>query len=495
MSISAKVAQPGTRLRRWASPDALALGVIIGFCLLATGLAAIGPLANLFTHRSIDYGEGWNAYWAAAAMRGPTHLYSSTHALVANNYPPLSFYICGFLGKLIGDNVFAGRIIATVSVVAVAIMIGHIVRRSGAPVLWGVASAALFLAYDVLYFSQFIGVNNPQWLGQAVMLAGVLPLMRAGPLSKSRIVLAAAIMILAGLVKHNQLALPLAVTIWLGWKERRSLGIWLVSACAWGAVACAVLLMIFGPAIFVELLTFKRTTDMANFSDGIRKVGCLAGLLAVALISFPAYAKERNWSLFALYGFLGLILGALQRLGSGVYVNAHFDALIALVVLAGISLGAPSSHSRALGPLSRTLLLIPLVIPLALVATSHAKRSIRELRDRSQAEKGWDAIIADVRDARGPVLCEVPVVCYWAGKPFSLDFFAYGQKLRTGTSPTPLLGFIGRRRAALLILDPGYDRQSNEGRLPAPFPMLMRERYVAVRTLPGSIEERVPRAD
>lgn len=466
--------------------------LIVVLCAAVSALAAIGPLSGVFSHVSIDYGEGWNAYWAAAAM-GAGPLYSKTHILVADNYPPLSFYLSGIVGELVGDNVFAGRLIATVSLLAVATLIGIIVRKFGAPLRWALAAAILFLSYDILYFSQFVAVNNPQWLGQAVMLSGLLPLLReTRPLPKGRVAISAAIMVMGGLVKHNQIALPLAVTLWLLIEDRRAFGAWIVAGLGCAALACALLFVAYGSAVFVELLTFKRTTDMVNFISGLRKVGCFIALAGVALLSLPMRRKDHRWLLFAFYAVFGVVLGALQRLGSGVYINAHFDALIALVILCGIFLGKSARDDQGPGRRQRSVLLLILVAPLAIVAVPHIKRSLRELHMRAADSKAWDGMIADVRHARDPVLCEVPVVCYWAGKPFTLDFFAYGQRLRTGSDPSPLARFVTARRASLLILDPGYDRESGQGRLPEPFPAMMRSRYHIVQTVPGEIEERAP---
>jgi hypothetical protein len=490
------LASHASRPPGFRSGERVFLYLVIASCALVSGLALVGPLASLTAHRSIDYGEGWNAYWAAAAM-GAGPLYAKSHVLVANNYPPLSFYVSGLLGKMTGDNIVAGRIVATGSMLCVAALIAMIVRRCGASRAWATAAALLFLTYAILYFSQFVGVNNPQWLGQAVMLAGVLPLLSAdgSPPTPRRILCATGIMVLAGLVKHNQIALPLSATLWLARVESRALRTWIAAGIGWALVACLLLFALFGPAIFIELLAFKRTTDTGNFYEGLRKIGCFAALAAVALVSAPGRWRDRRWLFFALYALFGLLFGALQRLGSGVYVNAHFDALIALSILSGIVLGTPvASPGRMQAPAARALLLIALLLPLALVAKSHVVRSLREFRDRRETAAAWNGMIGDVRAATGPVLCEVPAVCYWAGKPFSLDFFAYGQKLRTGTSPLPLANFIDHRRAALLILDPDYDRQSGQGRLPAPFPALMRARYSVVRSVPGSIEERAPDA-
>src|SRR5262249_27396885 len=51
----------------------------------------------------IEIGEngGGNAYHADAAM-GSVALYPSPDTLIVNNYPPLSFYALGYLGKIFG---------------------------------------------------------------------------------------------------------------------------------------------------------------------------------------------------------------------------------------------------------------------------------------------------------------------------------------------------------------------------------------------------------
>ena len=492
-SVSATSLIP-PRVRPLASESPVFL-IALTLCALVTALAAAGPLSAIFDRSSIDYGEGWNAYWAAAAM-GAGPLYAKSHVLIANNYPPLSFYLDGLLGRLIGDNVVAGRLVATASVLVVAMLIAVIVRRMGAPWRWGVAAAILFLGYDVFYFSQFLAVNNPQWLGQAIMLAGLLPLLRMAGRSPTalRISIAAGIMVLGGLVKHNQFALPLAVTLWLLVRDRRGLGIWIAAGIGWAALAALLLFACYGSAVFVELLQFKRTTDIVNFISGLRKMGCFVVLAGVALISARTLRKDRRWALLALYAVLGLSLGALQRLGSGVYVNAHFDALIGLSILCGATLGRAASSGRGPDRRTRSILLFALTIPLALIAGTHIQRSLRQWREQPAQTAAWETMIVDVRSAPGSVLCEVPAVCYWAGRPFSLDFFAYGQKLRTGTDPRPLARAIAMEQPALLILDAGYGKQSGEERLPSPFPSLMRSHYHLVRTLPNGIEERAPNA-
>jgi hypothetical protein len=57
-----------------------------------------------FLNIEITDNEAWNAYFADAAM-GKMPLYPSTAQLITNNYPPLSFYVAGLGGRLVGDPV------------------------------------------------------------------------------------------------------------------------------------------------------------------------------------------------------------------------------------------------------------------------------------------------------------------------------------------------------------------------------------------------------
>ena len=67
----------------------------------------IGPLLAIGRYIPLDPNEGWNAYFADAAIHGGV-LYPPADALITNNYPPLSFYIVGAIGHLTGDTIFAG---------------------------------------------------------------------------------------------------------------------------------------------------------------------------------------------------------------------------------------------------------------------------------------------------------------------------------------------------------------------------------------------------
>src|SRR5262249_18154478 len=101
-------------------------------CLLY-GIAILSftwPTYRAFLNIEIENNEGWNAYFADAAM-GKMPLYPSADQLITNNYPPLSYYIVGLAGRLVGDPVLAGRLLSLVGVVVIATAIAFSVRRLG----------------------------------------------------------------------------------------------------------------------------------------------------------------------------------------------------------------------------------------------------------------------------------------------------------------------------------------------------------------------------
>src|SRR5882757_2792450 len=107
----------------WCALLAMALAVL---ALLARNILAIPLLVPL------DPNEGWNAAHALAAMAGHA-LYPHSDSLMVNNYPPLSFYLVGELGRLTGDPIIAGRVLSLIAFLAacggIALVLRHMTCR------------------------------------------------------------------------------------------------------------------------------------------------------------------------------------------------------------------------------------------------------------------------------------------------------------------------------------------------------------------------------
>src|SRR5256885_16197099 len=89
--------------------------ILIWSIAFLAALFLVWPVWRAFFPMEIWGNEGWNAYHADQAMRGVAQLYPPPDGLVANNYPPLSYYLIGWLGRLFGDPLSLGRALSLLS--------------------------------------------------------------------------------------------------------------------------------------------------------------------------------------------------------------------------------------------------------------------------------------------------------------------------------------------------------------------------------------------
>ena len=114
-------------------------------------LAFVWPCYRSFLSIMVNTNEGWNAFFADAAM-GKMALYPSVDKLITNNYPPLSFYIVGGLGQIVGDAILAGRLLSLVAILIITFSIGKIIRQFGGSLQAAVVGGSYFLAMMCLSF-------------------------------------------------------------------------------------------------------------------------------------------------------------------------------------------------------------------------------------------------------------------------------------------------------------------------------------------------------
>ena len=449
-----------------ATPDTteriIVLSLIVAAAILAV-LSAIEPLLAVPLRVPQAYNEGWNAYWANRAL-GPGPLYPAAEPFISNNYPPLSFYLVGLAGRIMGDNIVAGRIVAVASIGVVSIWIGRCLIPFGVSRLWRAAVQMFFLLLAVTQFKTYFAINDPQWLAHAVMLAG-LPFMLRNPPGRIRTGdLAAACMLFAaaGLIKHNLIALPLSVTVWLLWHDRGAFARWLLLSAGAAAACAALLYAAYGQAFFIDVFGHHRIIHAGN----LRPSALLFVLGAALMLVWNRWDDPRT-RLILLFTAIATLWGIIQRLGDGVTMNAYFDAAIAICLALGIALGSPD---RRVPPLPNTRYWRPAVLTVALLAPvawqlHTGKPLLPDMDALYRRERDWGRIINAAAAQPGPVACEMSSVCYWAGKPFELDFFNYGQKLYTGLPDASFRQAVLGHRYRMIVID----RQSltgEVGRLP-----------------------------
>lgn len=416
---------------------------IAGLAVSCISVAA-PPVYALFRWIPNGYNEGWNAYWAEVAWHGGP-LYPPVDSPISNNYPPLSFYLVGALGRVVGDNIFAGRLLALASlgVIAADVFVWLRVNRvSGGTAAFG---AVLFLAAFAAYAPAYIAMNDPQLLAHAVMMTGAVVLWRFD-FSRKALIGAAVLMVLAGTIKHLLISMPVAVTVWIALYRRQALVTWLIAGVAVLGVGLALLYLTQG-AVFFHDMASSRLYSRLLVQSGIGRVWQSFGFLVVlsgsAVIAWVSRVSSRGMreqaAFVVLYFVIAAVIGASAAGGKGVDRNAFFDFLIAAVLAVAVGVEyvrTRVAHGGWLYPLLGSAVAAGCCAVFLFEAVGQWPARMLALRETDRREAAALKIIGDIRRlGGGAAACEELSLCYWAGSDFKVDFFNYGQKLATSALP------------------------------------------------------------
>ena len=397
------------------------------------------PVYRAFLNVEIENNEGWNAYFADAAT-GKMPLYPSADQLISNNYPPLSFYIVGGVGKLVGDPVLAGRLLSLIAVVAIAAAIALSVKRLGGSGLAATISAAFFVATISRFFLPYVGMNEPQLLSHAIMAFGFLWFLIARSNDRGCIgpVL---VMALAGFVKHNIIAMPLTAFLWLALNRRREA----VKCFCVAAIAIisgfAICYALFGSNFFFNILTPRHCSAKKAFR-GFGDLEWVSVGLVACLYNGWVHRRDANVQLSSTLIAISLGSYFLQKSGAGVDINAEIDLVIAVAIGFGLAFTQAS-----LWPIARRLksAQVQAVLLLAVCVRLVASKQLQPVRlifdpgfrkEIAMRERVMTDSIERVRRIPGDVTCgRDMLVTYRAGKPFVVDTFNAEQRILAGALP------------------------------------------------------------
>ncbi len=423
-------ARLGTALRTLGArewPLATALGVFAAVHLAWLIYRLPIPL-EIFTN------EAWNA-WHAIAATGARALYPGRDELIVNNYTPLSYYLVGYLGKLIGDVILAGRIVSLFATVAIGALVYGLVRRLGGGRGAAALGAMWWLASIFRSGADYVGANDPTLLALALMVAGFawcLHLLDAG-----RTVLPAiAVMVVAGFFKHNLVVLPIVVMMWLAsLNVRRAMGAALFGA-ALSATGLALCSLAYGPD-FITQLTLPREIRLFRPLQHLNRLQFLIVPLVVWLLWIARDRKHPAARLTALWIGFGFVSFLLQKLSPGVANNASFEMWVGVAVGFGVAMAHLGRLSLAVihgvEPVRAVIVAAVFVRLLADPNIEPYRLALPAYRADIAARAALVASeIAAVQAGPKPVACYVMSMCFRAGQPFVYDNFGAGMRTSTG---------------------------------------------------------------
>jgi hypothetical protein len=413
---------------------------LLGAMVLAVSAVMLGSLHHTFLRVPTDNNEGWNAYHALIALSGGV-LYPPADALISTNYPPLSFFIVGYAGRLIGDNIIAGRLISIMSLLAVSINVFWLTRLLGGERFFAAFSSLLFLLYVGENAAGYVAMNDPQWLGHAIITLGAVFFLvmqeRSPPM---RYVLLSSLLCVIGvLIKQNLVVLPLALFVWSLFNGRRNLLSWTLLSLLIGSLLLLLTTLRYGPVSLQDIFLNQRVISARKFeSNAIRFVMPLVPLMVYPAILSAAMWRDKRTRFALLYVLIAGALGLFFLSGELCDVNIVFDLIIALCITAGLFGTCVMSMFKSYRQWTAAVALILASVCLPALGQS-ALDSLERVRQDRSLGRAYQDLIGEIAASPGPVACEMTSLCYWAGKSFELDAHNYLQKIKRGKVSPGLL--------------------------------------------------------
>ena len=450
------------RLPNWrnfaeAKHSSIRTSLFAALAYIVLVFALLLPIGNLISADfifDVNYNEGWSVYNAERLIRGEL-IYDDNYWRV-NNYPIGSFLIIAGVNLLIHDLLLSGRLVSLVSFVAVGVLAAILTRRFGGRRTDAVFGAACAMGFCYLVAPAWIVADDPQTLGEAVML-GALVSYSARPPDRFNLLRTAFILVLAGFIKHNLVAIPIAITLDLAVRSPRRLLFWL-ACCAGFVAACLGLTQLVAGGNFFDHLLSPRIFSWYGARYHLMKYLRLFKLPMVAIALSTPWVPTVDRIVIAGWGMVSISSAAILSGFEGTSYNMFQDAAVFLGIAAGImmsELRKLDTSGRLAGVLSTALPFV-LAEPILARAPDVAAQTYDSRALLAVDRKRQRLFLADaeyVADRQGPAICENLLLCYVAGRPFILDPFNSRQYMLSGKlDQGELIRRINRHEFALIQL-------------------------------------------
>ncbi len=403
----------------------------------------------------IDGNEAWNAYQVDRLAAG-LPLYPPSDALIANNYPPLSFILAHWLTRVLSfDAIIIGRCLSLLGILITAAGCGFSTRVMGGGAAAVTLSVAWYVAAMSRHFDIFAGMNDPQIFAGSIMMAGMVCFIVAYRDRRS-VIPAFALMVLAGFFKHNLFATPATAIIWLLIHDRRTAMGAIAASIALIAAGFVVSTIAFGPDFLYQLLSPREI----RFFRIVQRIGHMQWIAPAGVIVIIWIGQARNsWQaqFCGLFCLCGLLSHLLQQTGEGVDTNSQFELVTAIAIGLGLALGGIGCR-QATSRMVQTTILAVVILRLLLISRFEPYLVLTSQTYRDNAQRSLTIVAKEtdaIRKNVGLAVCTIPTVCRQAGQPFVVDRFIMHQKIAVGLlSAAELDARIRQAGISIVPIDP-----------------------------------------
>ena len=193
----------------------------------------------------------------------------------------------------------------------------------------------LFLTTFLVGYTDYVAMNDPQLLALALSTLGLWTLVRWWG-STQALATAMVLMLLAGLTKHNMIALPIAtfLAVWLE-SPRRGVVVAVGGAIATGLVLALHLRSSGDPSRSASLLAGRQWKAMYLAQNILRGMPVLAFPLATIFAGAGLLSRRGPDRLLLIYAVMALVMALFTGGGAGVYYNCFFDLAVVSCILTG----------------------------------------------------------------------------------------------------------------------------------------------------------------
>lgn len=387
---------------------------------------------RMFFKAELNYNEGWNVYHTVAAISGQL-IYDNRNEFTPVNYPPISFLFVGAFGKILGDTLLAGRLIAFISLLLISLEVGYITIKLKGKVYDAIFAGVACLGFFVAYARGYVGINDPQMLAHVFATLALLIYLHFSETNR-KLFLVAITVGFGIFIKHNLLAIPVVIALDLFLKSRKD-ALKFVSYLILVLASFTLITCLVEGRDFISNLKIGRIYNIERAKKATENLFRDIRIPLIASLPWVLYVlKNERLRIISIYLIFSLALGIYTSGGSGTNINMFFDLFISLSIALGLLLSTLREHFQNRLIISHiALAIIPILLIssiLKIVPIATAKIQV-EIQGKNTIEKKYTEDVAFLANQEEPIICERILLCYLAQKKFEYDPFLTSSMMLT----------------------------------------------------------------